>query len=361
MGHLPGARVTLGLPLMRTCRALGQLPLVAEQVLEEVVAPLGRRLCPGDFEAAGDRVSALAGAEAALPAEALLLERGRFRLGTHVGRGAGAVGLAEAVAPGDERHRLLVVHGHASEGLADVLGRRDRVRVAVRAFRVDVDEAHLNRGQRVLEIPVSGVALVVQPLLLGAPVDVLLRLEDVRAPAAEAEGLEAHRLQGDVAGQDHEVGPGDLAAVLLLDRPEEAPRLVEAHVVGPAVDGREALLAGSGAAAAVTGAIRAGAVPCHADEQGPVVAEVRRPPVLRVGQQCAKVLLHGAEIEALELLGVAEALAHGIGQGGMLAQDVERQLVRPPLTVRRAAAGGMIDRALCFGLFVAHGGLLPLN
>ena len=207
MRHRSGARATLRLPLMRTGRALRQLPFVAEQVPEEVVAPLRRRRGPGDFQTAGDRVTALARAKAALPAEALLLDGGRFRLGTHMGRGAGAVGLAEGVTSGNERHRLFVVHRHAGKGLADVLGRRDRIRVAVRAFRVDVDQAHLDRSERILEIPVSGVALVVQPLVLGAPVDVLLRLPDVRAPAAEAERLESHRFQGDVAGEDHEVGP----------------------------------------------------------------------------------------------------------------------------------------------------------
>jgi hypothetical protein len=48
--------------------------------------------------------------------------------------------------------------------------------------------------------------------------------------------------RGDVAGEDHQVGPGDLVAVLLLDRPEQAARLVEVAVVRPAVERREALL-----------------------------------------------------------------------------------------------------------------------
>jgi hypothetical protein len=37
--------------------------------------------------------------------------------------------------------------------LADVLGRRERVRVAARAFRVHVDQAHLRGGERVLQLP----------------------------------------------------------------------------------------------------------------------------------------------------------------------------------------------------------------
>ena len=161
--HRAGACAILRLPLMRTGRALRQFPFVAEQVPEEVVAPLRGRGGPGDFQAAGDRVAAFAGAEAALPAQALLLEAGRFRLRPHMGRRAGAVGLAEGVAAGDERHRLLVVHRHASEGLADIPRRGDRIRVAVRAFRVDVDQPHLHGSERIFEIPVAGVAFVTQP------------------------------------------------------------------------------------------------------------------------------------------------------------------------------------------------------
>jgi hypothetical protein len=47
----------------------------------------------------------------------------------------------------------------------------------------------------------------------------LFGLPDVGAPAAEARGLEAHRLERDDAYQDHRVGPRELAAVLLLHRP----------------------------------------------------------------------------------------------------------------------------------------------
>jgi hypothetical protein len=41
IGHGAGARAALGHPLVRTGRALGQFPLVAEQVLKVVVVPLG--------------------------------------------------------------------------------------------------------------------------------------------------------------------------------------------------------------------------------------------------------------------------------------------------------------------------------
>src|SRR5487761_349265 len=66
IGHRTFTGRALRLPLMRTRGALGQLPLVPEKVLEEVVAPGRRGGGPGDLEAARDGVITLAGSEAAL-------------------------------------------------------------------------------------------------------------------------------------------------------------------------------------------------------------------------------------------------------------------------------------------------------
>jgi hypothetical protein len=79
----------------------GQLPFKAEQVFEEVVAPLGRRLGPGDFQAAGDRVAAFALAKFVLPAEALLVETCQFRIDPDVGRRGRPVRLTEGMAADD--------------------------------------------------------------------------------------------------------------------------------------------------------------------------------------------------------------------------------------------------------------------
>ena len=46
-----------------------------------------------------------------------------------------------------------------------------------------------------------------------------------------------------------------------------------------------------------------------------------------------KVLDHGIQVEALEFLGVVERLAHRIGQGGVLVENLKVQLVRPPVPV----------------------------
>src|SRR6185312_10623860 len=104
-----------------------------------------------------------AGAMLALPAEALVLERAGFRLRADQRRIAGAVGLAEGMAAGDQRDGLFIVHRHAEKGFADVLRRRDRVRIAIRPRRIDVDQAHLHGAQGLCELALAAVALVTEP------------------------------------------------------------------------------------------------------------------------------------------------------------------------------------------------------
>ena len=273
-----------------------ELPLVGEQVLEEAVAPARRGVGPGDLEPAGDRVAALARPVGAVPPETLRLDRGGLRLGADVVAGPGAVGLAEGVATGDERDGLLVVHRHPAEGLADVAGGEQRVGVAVGALGVDVDQPHLDGPEVVGQLAVAAVALVAEPGVLGPPDD-LLGLPDVLAAEAEAEGLEPHVLEGDVAGEHEQVGPRDLPAVLLLHRPQQAAGLVEVGVVGPAVQRSEPLRAVPGAAASVGDPVRAGGVPAHPDEERAVVAEVGRPPVLRGPHDLDDVLLERVDVE----------------------------------------------------------------
>src|SRR5207244_9799501 len=113
-------------------------------------------------------------------------------------------------------------------------------------------------------------------------------------------------LQGGGARENHEGGPGDLSAILLLDWPQQSARLVKIHVVRPAIERREALLTRSGPAAAVADAVRARAVPRHSNEEWPVVAKVGRPPILRVGHQGMQVLDHGVQVEAHEFLRAVE-------------------------------------------------------
>src|SRR5262249_33111340 len=146
-------------------------------------------------------------------------------------------------------------------------------------------------------------------------------------------------------------------AVLLLDRPEQPARLVEVRVVWPAVQWREALLARARAAAAIGNAVRARAVPRHADHQPAVVAEVGRPPVLRVPHQRLQVLDDRIQVEAFEFLGVIEVPAHWIGLRGVSMERVEVQLARPPVAVPASAAAaceGALARIRVVSIYVHH-------
>ena len=155
-----------------------------------------------------------------------------------------------------------------------------------------------------------------------------------------------------VAGQDQQVGPGDLLAVLLLDRPEQPARLVEVRVVRPAIQRSEALLAFAAAAAPVGDAVGAGGVPRHADEEPPVVAVIRRPPVLRLRHQRDEIPLQRLDVEGLELLRVVEVLPHRIRQvrsGGGAPRD--SSCIRPPVLVRpRPAVLGVGEGITGFSL-----------
>src|SRR5258708_4179651 len=126
------------------------------------------------------------------------------------------MGLAERVATGNQRDGLLVVHRQPEEGFADIPAPPDRTRLPVRSRRIDIDRARLRRAERVLKLALAAVAFVPQPRPFGTPVE-LFRLPPIGAAARETERLETHRLQGDVAGEDHQIGPGEFPAVLLLD------------------------------------------------------------------------------------------------------------------------------------------------
>ena len=78
-----------------------------------------------------------------------------------------AVGLAERVAAGNERNGLFVVHRHAGEGFADIPRRGERIGIAVGAFRIHVNQTHLNGAERIVKFTIAFVAFVAQPLLSG--------------------------------------------------------------------------------------------------------------------------------------------------------------------------------------------------
>ena len=224
------------------------------------------------------------------------------------------------------------------ERFTNILGGRQRIGFAVGPLGIHVDQAHLHGAERSGELPVAGVTLVTEPRAFMTPVDVGWRLPDVLAPAGVTERLESHRLEGTVAGEDHQIGPRDFLAVLLLDRPKQSSGLVEARVVGPAIEGGKAQRAGGGSAAAVGDAVGPRAVPGHADEKRSVMAVVGGPPLLRRGHHRDDVLLQGIEVEFLEFLAVVELLACGVRLRRVLVQDLQVQLIGPPVAIRPGRA-----------------------
>ena len=194
------------------------------------------------------------------------------------------------------------------------LAAADRIGLAVRAFRVHIDESHRSGAERIGEIAIAGITFIrSHPGGLKPPVDVEVGFPDIRASAGETESLEAHRFESDVAGENHQIGPGNFLAIFLFDGPQQTARAIEVDVVRPAIEGSETLLAAATATATVTDAIGSGAVPGHANKKRTVVAEVRRPPVLRVRHERSKILLQRVVVETLEFFRVVKILAHGIG------------------------------------------------
>ena len=70
------------------------------------------------------------------------------------------LGLAEGMASGNQRDGLLVVHRHTIECFTNVFGRSHRIRLAVRPFWIDVDQAHLDHCEGVLKLTFAAVAFV---------------------------------------------------------------------------------------------------------------------------------------------------------------------------------------------------------
>src|SRR5688572_17937772 len=168
--------IGFGSPLLCAGRAARQLVVVVVEIVEEPVVPFCWLGSPGALQTARDRVGALAGPVLVLPAEALFLQAGSFRFGADVLRcRRRAVRLPDRVTADDERKRLLVVHRHAAEGLADELAREGRVRVAAGPFRVHVDETHVIGAERSLEVAFRRVASIAQPAVFRTPHD-LFRL-----------------------------------------------------------------------------------------------------------------------------------------------------------------------------------------
>ncbi len=325
-----------GLPLLRACRGSGEFPVIAEQQFEIAHVPLGRIGGPSAFDARGDGIGGLAAEVGVDPAKALRFEIGGFGCIAQSLGIAIAMRLADGMTAAGQSRSFLVVHGHAGKGLADLSCGLERIRLTVHALGVHIDQAHLHGGEgvfhggRVLDALITAVTGG-QPFLFRAPIGVFLGVPDIFAAKGEAKGFEAHGFIGHVACEQDQVGPAQLVAVFLFDRPEDAARLVEVAVVGPAVERGKADVAMATAAAPIGQTVRARRMPCEADHQPAVMAPISGPPVLAVGHQRLDVGLDGLEVEGLDLFGIVEIRPERIGFLVVLVQDIEVQGLGPPI------------------------------
>src|SRR6476659_2074785 len=116
--------------------------------------------------------------------------------------------------------------------------------VAIRILVGDEHPVILNDTGRTVRV--SDVAA--EPPFFGPPIDILIGFPNILPTAADNECFEYNRFERDSPGEDHQVGPRNLAAILLFDRPEKAPRFIQTDVIRPTVQRSEALLASATAA-----------------------------------------------------------------------------------------------------------------
>ena len=250
--------------LNRACRTASLHPLIFEQVLEEIVAPLGRRLRPDHFQTGSNCVCARAAAVAAGPAQALRFNRRGFWIGTYVRSRCCTVGFAQRMTAANQRHGFFVVHAHVTEGRANRRCRRKRFAAMVRPFRVYIDKTHFGRAQRRFRQLFR--MTVGQPGFFITPVYVEIRFPDIFTTGTKAEGTEAGVFQRHVARKDKQVGPGNFLTIFLLDWPQQTTRFIQADVVRPGVQWCKTLLSATRATASIDGTIGPCTVPCHADK-----------------------------------------------------------------------------------------------
>ena len=253
------------------------------------------------------------------------------------------MGLTKRVTARNQCDRLFVIHRHATKGLADIMCGEHRVGIAVGAFGVHINQTHLYRGEAVTKLATFGIALIGQHLCLGTPVDPL-GLPIVRAAARKTKGFEAHVFHGHITGEDHQVCPGDLIAILLLDRPQQTAGLVEVAVVRPAVQWLEPLLTAIGATTTIRGAVGAGAVPGHTNKERTIVPVISGPPRLRGGQRLVDISLELLKIQPRELGRVVKIGPQRVGAALVLTQGRQIQTGRPPgLSTFGRAAGHRVN------------------
>ena len=143
------------MPDMRTSRTFHQLPLITEQQVKITIIPLCWIGCPGTLDTTGDGVAAFARAIAAEPAKTHIFDIRTFWFGTNQRRITSAMSLAKGMATSHQRHGFFVIHRHPGKCFTHIMRTGQWIWIAIRAFRVHIDQAHLHSRQRMLQITLT--------------------------------------------------------------------------------------------------------------------------------------------------------------------------------------------------------------
>ena len=85
--------------------------------------------------------------------------------------------------------------------------------------------------------------------------------------------------------------------------------------------------------ATIAGAICAGGMPCHTDEEWSVIAVIGRPPFLAVGHQGGDIVFQRLVIDRVEGFGIIEIIAVWIWAFAVFGEDIDLRRLRPPIGV----------------------------
>src|SRR5688572_21660936 len=105
-----------------------------------------------------------------------------------------------------------------------------------------------------------------EPGRFSTPIHIFIRFPNIRSATAKTKSFESHRFQRNIAGKNHQVGPGNFISVFLFYRPEQSAGFIKTDIVGPAVKRSKSLLSRASAAASIVHPVRSCTMPGHANE-----------------------------------------------------------------------------------------------
>ena len=180
-------------PLLCTCGALGQFPLITEKVPEKIITPFCWCGSPGTFKTTCDRIACISCTISIFPAQPLLFNTCCCGFTSYIcGRISGPVCFTECMSASNQCDCFLIIHGHPGKCFADITGGCQRIRITIRSFRIYINQSHLNSTEWILQFAITTIALISQPLCFGTPVNILLGFPDIFTATGKTKGVETH-------------------------------------------------------------------------------------------------------------------------------------------------------------------------